>query len=1762
MPTSYSSRALIHDGVWSQIFRARRDTDGVAVILKVLRSDTATAAERNRLIREHDRITGVQSGAIVQAHGLENIDGRLTLVLEDFGGESLHLHVQRARPDLVAVLRMGVQLSEAIAALHAHGLVHKDLNPQNIIIHPITGQLKLTDFGIAQRLTLDGRERVASDRAEGTVPYMAPEQSGRIHRTVDYRTDFYALGVTLYELLTGRLPFVATDPLEVIAAHIARRPEPVHVVEPDVPEGVSAIIARLLEKAAEDRYQSATGLHADLQHCLRQLDEIGQILPFELGRRDIPSTFRVAQRLYGRGAQLQALARAIEPSEGANGPRLVLISGPAGIGKSSLIHEVRRPLAMAHGLFGTGKFDVMQQHVPLVGLAAAVAGLVRSILTEPDAVVTAWRERLLAAVGNNAGVLVDLVPELGGLLGPQPPVPDLGPLEAQQRLHMTFGDFLRALAGPEQPLVLFLDDLQWADGASLALLQAWLTDPETAHVLILGAWRDHEVDAAHRLTEALQSLESRGVAIERMPLEPIAEADVLAMVADTLYADAETVASLAQVVYAKTSGNPFFVHVFLRALHEEGAITYDPALGWRWDAGRAAELQATANVVDMMVTRLERLPADALDVLQRASCLGTRFPLALLAVACGLDETATAMALDPALVDGFVHLRGDHAWFAHDRVREAAHAMLGDRAERVHLAVGRALLTHLGDGEAGERVFDIVGHLNKAGSALEPALWPRLARLNLEAGMRALEAGAYDVALDCLTRGIAALGPQPWQDDYALARDLHLGRLSCEYLNKRHDEFEQQFASIVPHLRAKAEQAQAWRLMVTVRVTQGRMTDAVSVGCTALRQLFGVKVPQGDKPVKLAMLAEVVQAKFRLRGKSIAALVDLPELTDPDRRALMQLMAEMFPAAFISNPMQFVWMVCHLTNLSLKHGKTDVTPQVFLPFTQVLGGALKDYDSAHQFGQMALAMNQKYGSAWLEGKLHFMFAWFCGHWKQHADVAIEHGLTSFRRGSETGDLVFASYGLLALFHAKLTVGRPLAEIRKDLEKYAPVLRRMGDRVAMFYILHVFQNAVRNLQGEAADPLVFEHVESPEWAEDRVEATLRGQGQLNLLMFYWLYRLQIAYTLGQLDVAHGLIGQMHPLLDAVMGELAQAEYHFYRALTLLALARQAQPRERKALIAATAGDRKLLALWAKHAPENFEHKHLLVEAELAWLAGRATDASLGYRTAATSARRARYTQHEALAHERAGRFHLEGGDQTAALAHLTEARNAWERWGATVKVKALHAEFPQQIAAPGKRRGSGTVALTSDEFGAGELDVQSLIKALQAVSGEIKQEQLQAQLLRIVAENAGAERVCLVREEAGRLMVVAEQRVGQPEQDTPYVPQPLEAGVVSPAVVKYVARTADKVVLHDACHEGLFAQDPVVLAQRVRSLLCIPIVYQGKPSGILYLDNTLMAGVFTPGRLEVLEMLSAQAAISMENARLYQILEEKVEERTRQLQAERDKSEQLLRNILPDEIAAELKEKGSVAPMHYKAVTILFTDFTGFTAAAATMRATELIRMLDGYFTQFDAIIERHGLEKLKTIGDAYMCAGGLPRPNARHHLDACLAALEIRQLVAGMRAVQQQMGVPALDVRIGIHTGPAVAGVIGRNKYAYDVWGDTVNIASRMESTGVPGQINVSHTTWTLVHDFFETEHRGQLAIKNRGEQDMYLLRRLKPEFSANDSGTQVNARVDEALVLRNAPRFTSGGILLPEPAADPSARTPYEQIHLTEPDLVVGEPS
>ena len=1465
------------------LYRGRRHSDQRPVLLKAPLRGPVRGADGEGLRREFELLSSLSVAGIPRTYDLIRGADTTCLVLEDRGLIPLRTVLSGGRPDLPSFFAIAIQLCTILGALHRRRITHGAVSPASVMVGADPRDVQLLNVAPGSGLSAETGARVAGAAAA----YMSPEQTGRINRPVDYRTDFYSLGATFYEMLTGAPPFSSEDSLELVHAHIAKTPTRPAVDA--VPEQVTRLILKLLAKAAEDRYQSVAGITHDLETCQREWTAHDAISLFDLGSRDVPQQLLIPQKLYGRDRDVGELLRAFEGArEGRTA--MLLVAGYSGIGKTSLIHELYDPIVRQRGRFIAGKFDQVVRNIPYGALTQALRNLVRQLLTESEGELTRCRAQLSDVLGANGGVLSEVIPEIELILGKQPAPPPLDPTEARNRFGYVFQSFVRTVAQKEHPLVVFLDDLQWVDAGTLDLLHSLLTSPDIRHLLLIGAYRENEVDAGHLLTWAINRLEVSGAPLSRLSLGPLALPELTLFLGDTLHREAAYVEPLARLIQKKTDGNPFFVIQFLKTLEQDGLFEFDDErAGWSFRIDAIADASMTNNVVDLMTRKIRRLPAGAQGVLALAACIGNRFDWStFLAVSRHSPEqawTGLSECLDAGLIQpvgdpspGANESTGEEAVYAflHDRVQQAAYGLIPEADKMpVHLDLGRLLLVGFDTEVPDDRIFAILNHLN-IGSDLITSASERLslAKLNLAAGRKAKMSAAYRAACDYLQKGIALLDDTRWSSDYELMLSLFLEAAECQYLAGAFDAAEEYFERLLERAATPMDEAQVRILRMTVYENQSRWTDAVASGRAALA-LLGISLPQRSEDQYAALDREVEATQSALGNRAIASLIDLPDMTDVNVRTVMRILTMLWSPAYISGDQVLARLIsATMVRLSLAHGNTGDSAYGYVTHAITVGPLRKEYPAAYQWGALALKVNARFNDVKRRAKILQQFQAHVNLWCRPFETCIPHAREACRSGLESGDFVYAGYGATTEGWSALVISRDLDRFVRD---YSPTLALLHKiKMVDFFAAHkIILNWALALQGRTSTPLSL----SDATFDEQAFVTAYEHTAPFFLTFIYAAKLHLCLLLDEFGQA--LVAAKRAREVAVTGTIWPVLVDFWGGLAAAAAWETAIEEERHEHTRQLAAARESLRELADNCPENFRCAWLLLSAEWERIAGQHDVAARLYEDALAYARQTDNLQLEALANELAARLSLRRGQDALAAAFVSEACRCYAAWGASTKVAHLKEHYGRLLATrPSLSTTKGpSIEETARADEASSLDMSTILKVAHAIAVEIEVEGLLRKLMKLALENAGAQRGIFLRDQEGMLFVEAEA-VADTEQVTTGRPILFDqAEGVSHSVIRYVHRTGQDVVIGNAATDERFAGDAYIGRTRPKSILCVPVGHQGRLGGILYLENNLTTDAFTPARIEMMRILAAQTAISLETARLYENMKGEVERRT-------------------------------------------------------------------------------------------------------------------------------------------------------------------------------------------------------------------------------------------------------------------------------------------
>ncbi|NEQ51710.1 MAG: AAA family ATPase, partial [Leptolyngbya sp. SIO3F4] len=1424
----------------------------------------------------------------------------------------LEKNIQTGLP-LTEVLTIGIQMADVLHYLGEHRILHKDIKPANILIDPDTLQIQLIDFGLASLLPKEVQELRAPKYLEGTLAYMAPEQTGRMNRGIDYRVDFYSLGVTLYELLTGQRPFQSSDSLELIYCHLAQPPKPPTEVQgidsaqrtdtAKLPNVVSDIVLKLMAKNAEDRYQCGLGLKYDLEQCLRQWQQTGTVNEFELGQRDRCDRIIPPQHLYGRDAEVKTLLDAFEHVTRGSA-ELILVAGYSGIGKTAVIREIHKPITRQKGYFIQGKFDQFNRNIPFSAFVLAFRDLMGQLLGEPDTALAMWKTKILEVVGNNGQVLIDVIPELEYILGPQPTVPELSGSAAQNRFNLLFSKFVCIFTTQDHPLVIFLDDLQWVDLASLKLLQLLVTQAKADCLLILGAYRDNEVFPEHPLMLTLEQLQKQQATFRTLTLTPLTANDVTQLVADTLRCLPTTAARLSQRLYPITQGNPFFTLQFLQGLYEEGCIYFDATMGrWKYDLAQIQQLELADDVVRFMVKRLQKLPAATQETLKLAACIGNRFDLETLAIICESRQGEVASNLWKSLRSGLIipeteiykfFQKADQGvaslkditvdyHFLHDRVQQAAYALIPQTDKQaIHLKIGQLLLKNLSPNEQEENIFKVVGQLNMGRDLLTTQTdRDQLAQLNLEAGRKAKTSTAYSAAINYLSIARQLLAPDCWQHDYQTTLEIFIETLELEYLNTNFDAVESLADSILGKTQNLLDCIKIYEIKIRAWIGYGDQHRALAIGLDVLNRLD----------------ISLCECKPDLIS-DVAGLIHSPVMADPYKLSAMTIMAHIITPAWAVSPDDFRKITFTMVDLSLRYGNCAASAFGYVWYGTLLCEALGNINEGYEFGRLSVEILNHFDTRELQSKVLVLYASCVIPWKKHIQEALPIHLKGLEQGLETGDLEFASYGAAEYGQYMFLSGLPLFEVRDQIEQKISIIRTLKQTFHIDYLAPWLQG-ILNLLGESE---TLNTLNGPIYNEEERLPRLIEQKQLTTVFVAYFVKSFLSYLFEDFDkaVEHGQQARNHS--GGVAGTFFIPAEMFYSSLARIAclgvVDSSKQQSERQNINTCL----EKLKCWATHAPENYQHKCELIEAELARCDRKFLIAMDQYDCAIAHAKENKHLQEEALANELAARLYLDWGKDKVAAGYMQEAYECYTRWGAKAKTDHLERHYPNLLQPifqnqPTEINSAAFTAIdnnivTTSSYSYSDWNLKSadfipIMKSAQALAQNTDLKELIQQLIQISLISSGAQICMIAYFDTHRQWVIQGSSMAPTEkpneQPSTIVVNPLEC----PTHLIHWAKNTKTTMTIDG-QSSLAMVDDYLLNHQPQSVFCAPILKGEQVLGVLYLEHRQATDIFTKRDQLILSFLCAQAAIAFENVSLYQV--------TQTLQTEQSYFTTLLANI--------------------------------------------------------------------------------------------------------------------------------------------------------------------------------------------------------------------------------------------------------------------------
>ncbi|MFN6565472.1 MAG: AAA family ATPase [Nostoc sp. ChiSLP01] len=1732
----YHLSEKIYDSFRTVVYRGYRKTNSLPVAIKLLKNPYPTFNELLTFRNQYAIAKNIISPLIIQTYNLEAYQQGYALVMEDFGGISLKDYCLdnqiKYMGYLEEFLQIAIAITKALDILYHERIIHKDIKPSNILINPQTKQVKLIDFGIASLLPRETQTLVNPNVIEGTLAYISPEQTGRMNRGIDYRTDFYSLGVTFYELLTGELPFQSQDPMELVHCHIAKMPAALGNSE-KIPQVLSEIVMKLMAKNAEDRYQSALGLQQDLAICLEQLQSADGITNFAIAQRDLSDRFLIPEKLYGRETQVKCLLDAF--ARVANGStEIILVAGFSGIGKTAIINEVHKPIVQQHGYFIKGKFDQLNRNIPFSAFVQTFRDLMAQLLSENQQQLANWKAKILQAVGENGQVIVEVIPELERLIGTQPPAIELSGSAAQNRFNLVFQKFVRVFTSQEHPLVIFLDDLQWADSASLKLLQLLVKD--ASNLLILGAYRDNEVSPVHPFMLAINEIIEVGTIVNTINLQPLTEEHINQLVAETLNCELAIAQPLTELVYQKAQGNPFFTNQFIKALHEQRFIQFDRDAGcWLCDIIQIKVQSLTDDVVEFMAQQLQKLPQQTQEVLKLAACIGAQFDLHTLAIVFEQSEVETATALWKALQEGlivplnetykfFQADSGDAAnnqtiavpyKFLHDRVQQAAYYLIPKQERtKAHYQIGQLLLKQISSTAIEEQIFVVVNQLNYGMTLITNQIErDKLAQLNLLSGRKARAATAYQAACEYAENGLNLLGEKAWQRQYEMTLNLHELAAEVTALCGQFEQMHQWVDAVIHHAKTAFEQVSVHIVKIQALAYQSQLTQAIYTGISIFQKL-GIEFP--EHPTLEDIQQEIQEITTLIGDRAIEDLFYLPAMVNTEKLAIMRLAASFTPVCYISSSLLFPLVVSLQIKSLLQYGNHPVSPFSYVSYGTLLNNFLQDVTAADRFSQLAYRLASEPNAKDIRSATFVPLSMFLYHRKSHLRQTLPILQAGYQAGLETGSLEFVGYNIHGLCLHSYWCSQPLAELEAQIYAYIQQLLKLKLIISANSCLVYWEIIVFLLDNPNQIKLSLENVSD----EEKLVSHSLASNDLWRVCTFYLHRAILRLLLGNVAQALVDIVKARNYIGAVAGSTIEVGLYFYDSLIVLATVPNSEI-ELAAQQQRVQENQFKLQFWAEYAPMNYLHKWQLVEAEKYRVLGQKSEAIDFYDAAIAGAKANGYIQETALANELAAKFFLAQNKELIARAYMQEAHYCYQLWGAVAKVKDLETRYSQLLITSVPRIEEATISTgTTNTASIIHLDIATVMKASQAITGEIMLDKLLSSLMKTLIENAGAQRGYLILSIHEQLLIEAEGDINSdrvtvlqsvPTENCQFLPE---------SIINYVARTKEIVILNDAMRNGKFTKDIYIKESQIKSILCVPLINQGKLISIVYLENNLTTGAFTTDRVEVLQILSSQAAISIENAKLYNELYKlnKAYERfvPRQFLEFLDK-DSIVEVKLGDQVQLEM--------------SVLFSDIRDFTTLSETMTPENNFKFINSYLSCMEpAITENHGFID-KYIGDAIMAIFSGEADNA------VKAAIAMLHHLTEYNQQRINFGDAPIKIGIGINTGSLMLGTVGgQNRMDTTVISDSVNLSSRVESLtknyGVP--LLITQQTYTRLKNPSNYAMRSLDTVKVKGKSELITVYEVfdADPMEIKQAKLSTKTLFEQALVLYNQENFATASKL------------------------------
>ncbi|MEN8905938.1 MAG: AAA family ATPase, partial [Clostridiales bacterium] len=1440
----------------------------------------------------------LSNDSIIKVEEIVEEKEKYFLVLEHFEGELLSNYIKKRILNLKQFLMMAIKIVDALGVIHKSNVIHKDINPNNIVFNSEICEIKITGFDISSLFTeYENIEKL--NKIEGTLPYISPEQTGRLNMRIDYRTDYYSLGIVFFEMLTGILPYKFVDELELINCHLAKKPIKLTETREDIPSILEKIIFKLMEKNPEDRYQSIYGLKNDLEKCILDLSQTGKIEDFIIGTKDISNVFLISQHLYGRESEKNRLKSAFSNTIGKKG-NLIVVSGSTGIGKSVLVNEIKKMVVENEGYFISGKYEQNKNNEPYFAIVNSFNSLINQVLLENEEHINLWKKKISNSIGKNASIIVEMIPKLELLIGKQNTFFEVSVSEAQNRFNNTYKKFINACATEKNPLVIFLDDVQWSDSSSLKLIDTVLQDNKIKNILFIVSYRDDEVDEQHENYELINKLVNSDYVSEKINLEKLNLNDIKEFVKDMMQLSNEDTEILAKISFNKTKGNPFFIKQFFKSIYKNNLIWFDKdSMKWNFDKNSIISHYETENVIQLMEKRIEKLSIKTKKVLEVASCIGTQFSFKILLklisnrkeITLSLLEAVNEEVIIP-LGDSYNYLYDNNYQFVkdlefkffHDRIQNMVYNLFNfNKKEDLHKMIGDIILKEYDSIETGIKIFDVINHFNIYNEKLRIKTDRlKLAQLYLLAGSKAKETIAYSNAYECFEKGIENLENTDWGRYYNLTFRLYFNSLEASYLISKFENLENRTKILLENANNLNDKAKVYEISILAFNMQGNIEKALKTASKAMK-LFGVNL--SINPNAITVFKEFLSAGLAIKLKGMNNIINVPEMKNEKRIALFNIFGSILAAAYLSKTDLFMLISFRVVKYSLKYGNNMTYSGVgYVCYAAFLCGVLENIELGSRMGEIALDVSEKLKSPMVKVRTKSLYYIFVNHWKNNIRISFKYLMENYEEALECGDFEYASYCLVYYVRHSFFAGSKIDKLKKKCNEYVINCEEMG-QIPSSDILNIYLQMIgiltknRNYLINENDTIINADYFEEKEKLDEFDKTLYKQGTFS----FCLCKMILCLHFDDLKNIDNYMDKAEKTKEAAISLPIMADYYFYSSIIKCELYTRKENtfKLKKDILKGI----KKLKKWSKYAPSNFINKYYIVLAEWYKIKGIYQKACDYYEMGIKYSKENKFIHQEALAKELAAKFYFKNIKDNIAEVYLKEAYYCYLEWGAYGKLDFLkdkyHKVFIESISRKESLLSKNNAFVMSKE----SFNLDLVNKSIKTLSGIKNEKDMLRKFIKIVLENAGAQKAFLILRVKDKLYLRAEGNVENKKINLYNVEKKLDDNNELPVnILNYVNRTKDVIVFRNACLES---NDNYFLENKIKSIVCLPM-FNDKFIGMLYLENNRLVGAFAEETVNILKTLATHLAISLENYIMYNDMKFLIEQKTQELLLTKEK----------------------------------------------------------------------------------------------------------------------------------------------------------------------------------------------------------------------------------------------------------------------------------